>query len=89
MSFRPRGNAQALKKKKKKMKRAAEAARLRTKTLKVEEIDWKDASMLQRLVSAQGKLYSRKRTGLDAECQRRVTLALKRARFMALMPYVT
>ena len=44
---------------------------------------------LQRLTSAQGKLFSRKRTGLDAKCQRVAALALKRARFLALMPYVT
>jgi len=45
--------------------------------------------MLQRVVSAQGKLFSRKRTGLPAECQRKIALALKRARYMALMPYVS
>jgi small subunit ribosomal protein S18 len=74
---------------KKKARRAAEASRLRGPKVKATEIDYKDVAMLQRLVSAQGKLFSRKRTGLDAECQRKVALALKRARFMALMPYVT
>jgi len=39
--------------------------------------------------SAQGKLFSRKRTGLSAMAQRRVALAVKRARFMALLPYVS
>jgi small subunit ribosomal protein S18 len=74
---------------KKKARRTAETARLRAPSLKPEQIDYKDVPMLQRLTSAQGKLFSRKRTGLDAECQRKVALALKRARFMALMPYVT
>ncbi len=74
---------------KKKARRAAEASRMRGPKLKPGEIDYKDVAMLQRLVSAQGKMFSRKRTGLDAECQRKVALALKRARYMALMPYVT
>lgn len=75
--------------KKKKARRAAEASRLRVPKVNVEEIDYKDVALLQRLTSAQGKLFSRKRTGLSAEAQRKASLALKRARFMALMPYVT
>ncbi len=74
---------------KRKARRAAESTRFRAPRLKAEEIDYKDVAMLQRLVSAQGKLFSRKRTGLDAACQRRLALALKRARFLAMMPYVT
>ena len=81
--------AQAAKKRKKKLKRAAEAARTRTKLADIEDIDYKNTGLLQRLVSAQGKAFSRKRTGLEAAAQRRVTIALKRARFVALMPYVT
>ena len=77
------------KKRKKKSKRAAEATRIRGPKIKLEEIDYKDTAMLQRLVSTQGKLFSRKRTGLPAEAQRKVSLALKRARFMAMMPYIT
>lgn len=72
-----------------KARRATEAPRLRGAKLGPEHFDYKDVATLQRLTSAQGKLFSRKRTGLDAEAQRRVALALKRARFMALMPYVT
>jgi small subunit ribosomal protein S18 len=74
---------------KKKARRAAESSRFRGPRLKAEEIDYKDVATLQRLVSAQGKLFSRKRTGLDAACQRRLAQALKRARFLALLPYVT
>ncbi len=74
---------------KKKARRAAEASRMRGPKVKPDEIDYKDVATLQRLVSAQGKLFSRKRTGLDAECQRKIARALKRARYMALMPYVT
>jgi small subunit ribosomal protein S18 len=74
---------------KKKARRAAETTRFRGPRLRSDEIDYKDVATLQRLVSAQGKLFSRKRTGLDAECQRKVARALKRARFLALLPYVT
>ncbi|MBP7747875.1 MAG: 30S ribosomal protein S18 [Phycisphaerae bacterium] len=74
---------------KRKTRRTTESTRFRAPRLKPEEIDYKDVAMLQRLTSAQGKLFSRKRTGLDAKCQRKVALALKRARFLALMPYVT
>jgi small subunit ribosomal protein S18 len=75
--------------KKRKPRRQSDAPRFRAPRLKAEEIDWKDTAVLQRVVSAQGKLFSRKRTGLSAEGQRKIALALKRARFMALMPYVT
>lgn len=74
---------------KRRPRRSAETPRFRAPRLKTEEIDWKDVATLQRLTSAQGKLFSRKRTGLGAEGQRAAALALKRARFMALMPYVT
>lgn len=76
-------------KRKRRTRRGGDAARFRTPRVKPDEIDYKDVPTLQRLTSAQSKLFSRKRTGLDATCQRRIALALKRARFMALMPYVT
>ena len=55
---------------------------------KVDAIDYKDVHILQKLVTAQGKLYSRKRSGNCAKHQRQVQQAVKRARFLALMPYV-
>ena len=66
-----------------------DVARLRGARLKLEEIDYKDVPTLQRLTSAQGKLFSRKRSGLSAPAQRLVAQAVKRARFMALLPYVS
>ncbi|MBI5864023.1 MAG: 30S ribosomal protein S18 [Planctomycetes bacterium] len=86
MAFRPRPGA---KNKRKKSRRQQEAPRIRGPRIKLEDIDYKDVGLLQRLVSAQGKLFSRKRTGLDATGQRRITQAIKRARHMALMPYVS
>ncbi len=79
----------AARKKKRRARRAAEAGRVRGPRIKPEEIDYKDTSLLQRMVSAQGKLFSRKRTGLDAQGQRLLSMALKRARFLALMPFVS
>ena len=52
-------------------------------------IDYKDLGTLQKLCTSQGKMYSRKRSGNCAFCQRQLKLAIKRARFMALLPYVS
>jgi small subunit ribosomal protein S18 len=52
------------------------------------KFDWKDVAMLQRFQTPQGKLMSRKRTNYCAQCQRELARAVKRARFMALVPYV-
>jgi len=76
-------------KRKRKTRRFTETARFRGGRLKLEEIDYKDVPTLQRLTSAQGKVFSRKRSGLSAPAQRLVSLAVKRARFMALLPYVS
>lgn len=55
---------------------------------KVKIIDFKDVQTLQRLCTMQGKIHSRKRSGSCAKHQRRAKTALKRARFMALLPYM-
>jgi len=55
---------------------------------RVREVDYKDVATLQKMVSAQGKMYGRKRTGTTARFQRKVQIAVKRARFLALLPYV-
>ncbi len=52
------------------------------------KIDYKDLQSLSKMVSAQGKMLSRKRTGNCAKCQRGARRAIKRARFLALMPFV-
>ena len=52
------------------------------------KIDYKDIPTLSKLVTSQGKLFSRKRAGCSAACQRELARAVKRARFMALLPYV-
>ena len=47
-----------------------------------------DVPTLQKLCTTQGKLFSRKRSGNCAKHQRKVKLAIRRARFIGLMPYV-
>ena len=75
-------------KKKKKLKRVVEKGKCRFTKARVEEIDYKDIATLQKMVSAQGKLYGRKRTGTMSRFQRKLRLAVKRARYLALLPFV-
>ena len=55
---------------------------------KIAEVDYKEVQTLYKLCTSQGKLYSRKRSGNCAYHQRSAQCALKRARFLALLPYV-
>jgi small subunit ribosomal protein S18 len=54
---------------------------------KVDKVDYKDVNLLRRFISEQGQIDSRRRTGTCAKHQRLVTVAVKRARFLALLPY--
>ena len=56
---------------------------------KVREIDYKDVASLQKLTTQQGKLFSCKRSGNCAKHQRSARRAIKRSRFLGLMPYVS
>ena len=51
-------------------------------------IDYKFLEPLQKVVTPQGKVFSRKRSGYCAKCQKLIKTAVKRARYMGLMPYV-
>lgn len=55
----------------------------------VEYVDWKDAENLRRMMSPNGKVYGRKRLATTAKEQRMVAQAIKRARFMGLLPYTS
>ena len=55
---------------------------------KLAKIDYKDAYFLRRFLNSQGKIYPPKRHGLTAKEQRSLALAIKRARYMALIPYL-
>ena len=50
-------------------------------------VDYKDVETLRRMMTPNGKIYSRKRIGASAREQRQVAQAIKRARYMALLPY--
>ncbi len=52
-------------------------------------IDWKDVDFLKRFIPERGKIMPRRISGVSAKDQRRVAAAIKRARAMALIPFVT
>jgi len=54
---------------------------------KVQDIDYKDTARLRRYLNERGKIIPRRISGNCAKHQRQVTLAIKRARQMALLPY--
>ncbi|MCC8064548.1 MAG: 30S ribosomal protein S18 [Clostridiales bacterium] len=55
---------------------------------KVQQIDYKDTAKLHRYISERGKILPRRTTGTCAMHQRQLTVAIKRARQIALLPYV-
>ncbi|MEE9212812.1 MAG: 30S ribosomal protein S18 [Phycisphaeraceae bacterium] len=52
-------------------------------------VDYRRVDDLRRMLTPNGKIQSRKRTGLNAREQRIVSRAIKRARYMALLPYTS
>ncbi|MCZ0702231.1 small subunit ribosomal protein S18 [Natronobacillus azotifigens] len=54
----------------------------------ITHIDYKDVDLLRRFVSERGKILPRRVTGTSAKYQRKLTRAIKRARQMALLPFV-
>ena len=55
----------------------------------IKYIDYKDANFLLKFVNEQGKILPRRITGTSIKYQKKVALAVKRARHLALLPYVT
>ena len=53
----------------------------------IENVDYKDIAMLKKYVSESGKILPRRITGNCAKHQREITVAVKRARHLAMMPY--
>ncbi|MEK7612587.1 MAG: 30S ribosomal protein S18 [Patescibacteria group bacterium] len=53
-----------------------------------QRIDYKDVETLRKFLNPHGKIMSRRRTGLSSTNQRALAQAIKRARFMALLPYI-
>lgn len=54
----------------------------------IKYVDYKDPNFLLKLINEQGKILPRRLTGTSAKYQRRVNKAIKRARHIALLPYV-
>jgi small subunit ribosomal protein S18 len=52
-------------------------------------IDYKDVETLKKFLDPHARLLSKKKTGVSAKNQRRLALAVKRARYMGLLPYVS
>jgi len=52
-------------------------------------VDYKDVAYLRQFMNTHAKIVGRKRTGMTAEKQRQIALAVKRARYMGLLPYLS
>ena len=59
------------------------------KVTRVANIDYKDINTLKRFISERGKIRARRMTGLSVQDQRKVALAVKNAREVALLPYAS
>lgn len=56
---------------------------------KITHVDYKDLDLLRKFISERGKILPRRVTGTKAKYQRMLTVAIKRSRQMALLPYTT
>lgn len=56
---------------------------------KIDYIDYKDTSRLRKFISERGKILPRRISGMCAKHQRQLTTAIKRARHVALLPYIS
>lgn len=54
----------------------------------IKHIDYKDTDILKKFLNPNGRIMSRKRTNVTMKNQRKLALAVKRARFMGLLPFV-
>ena len=61
----------------------------RFKKAGIKYIDYKDTELLKKFLNSHGRVLSSKRTGVSSKYQRMLKEAVKRARFMALLPYIS
>ena len=54
----------------------------------ISHIDYKDVEVLKKFLNPHGRILSSRRTGVSSKMQRQLAEAVKRARFIALLPYV-
>lgn len=55
----------------------------------IKHVDYKDVELLKKFLGPQGNLLAKKRTGIASKYQRQLGTAVKRARFMGLLPYIS
>jgi len=55
----------------------------------IKHIDYKDVEILKKFLNPHARIISRKKTGVTAKHQRNLAMAVKRARFMGLLPFVS
>ncbi|MFO7899869.1 MAG: 30S ribosomal protein S18 [Planctomycetota bacterium] len=67
--------------------RPGDKSRCRFCKLEIGQVDYKDADVLRKLLTGQGKIFSRRRSGNCAAHQRSAKKAIKRARTIGLLPY--
>ena len=70
-------------------RRYREQTKCRFCRLGIRQVDYKDVQNLTKLTTTQGKLFSRKRSGNCAKHQRSARRAIKRARYLALIPFAS
>ena len=56
---------------------------------KIEYIDYKDVGTLKKFLTSHARIQSRKRSGVPSKIERELAVAIKRARFLGLLPYVS
>ena len=56
---------------------------------KIANIDYKDVGTLKKFLTPHARIQSKKRSGVPSASQRELTVAIKRARYMGLLPYVS
>ena len=56
--------------------------------LRIRVIDYKDDKLLSRFLTERGKILPRRLSGVTARHQRQIAVAIKRARYLALLPYI-
>ncbi len=54
----------------------------------IKHIDYKDVELLRRFLTPSARMIARRRTGVTAKNQRKLATAIKRSRFMGLLPYI-
>ncbi len=55
----------------------------------IKHIDYKDTDLLKKFLNPHARILGKKRTGVSAEYQKKLATAIKRARFMGLLPYIS